>query len=313
VFDPSAKCPAWDRFIADVFPADSKAVAWEVPAWLMTPDTSIQKAVLLTGEGANGKSTYLRAVIAFIGKHNTAAVSLHRLEQDKFAIARLAGKLANICPDLPSTHLASTSMFKALTGGDVLHAEYKYLDSFEFIPFAKLVFSANQPPRSDDSTHGFFRRWLVVSFTRTFEEGATGTRSREELDAQLSDPAELSGLLNKALGALAAIRKRGGFTESESMKRSWSEFRTATDPLSVWLDRNTVELPNAQILQSELVAAFNQYTMDLGKPAMTKTAFGLALKHARPGVESCQRAHKDKQRQWVYIGIALRTPENSGG
>lgn len=198
-FDPAAKCPAWDQFIAEVFPGDSEAIAWEVAAWLITPDTSIQKAVLLTGEGANGKSTYLRALVAFVGKHNTSVVSLHRLEQDKFAVARLVGKLANICPDLPSAHLASTSMFKAITGGDVLHGEYKYLDSFEFVPYAKLVFSANQPPRSDDPTHGSFRRWLVVPFMRTFDEGTSGTLPREVLDARLSEPAELSGVLVKAL------------------------------------------------------------------------------------------------------------------
>jgi putative DNA primase/helicase len=79
-FDPVARCPAWDKFISEVFPGDSEAIAWEISAWLMTPDTSIQKAILLMGDGANGKSTYLRAVLAFIGKHNAAAVSLHKLE-----------------------------------------------------------------------------------------------------------------------------------------------------------------------------------------------------------------------------------------
>jgi hypothetical protein len=57
-FDAAARCPAWDKFISEVFPADSEAIAWEIPAWLMTPDTSIQKAILLMGDGANGKSTY---------------------------------------------------------------------------------------------------------------------------------------------------------------------------------------------------------------------------------------------------------------
>lgn len=305
-FDPVAKCPAWDQFIAGVFPDDSEAIAWEVPAWLMTPDTSIQKAVLLAGEGANGKSTYLRALVAFVGKRNTAAVSLHRLEQDRFAAARLVGKLANICPDLPSAHLASTSMFKAITGGDVLHAEYKYLDSFEYIPFAKLVFSANQPPRSDDPTHGFFRRWLVVPFTRTFEEGAKGTLPREVLDARLSDPAELSGVLNKALNALAATRNRGGFTESESMKRAWSEFRSATDPLTVWLDNYTVDVPTMMVAKADLIAAFNRHSADAGRPPLTKSAFGLALKRARPGINEGQRTLGGRV-QWVYMGIGLRT------
>ena len=310
-FDPAAKCPAWDRFIAEVFPADSKDVAWELPAWLMTPDTSIQKAVLLTGEGANGKSTYLRGLMAFIGKHNATAVSLHRFEQDKFAVARLLGRLANICPDLPSAHLATTSVFKALTGGDVVHAEYKYLDSFEFIPFAKLVFSANQPPRSDDSTHGFFRRWLVIPFTRTFEEGATETICREELDARLSQPDELSGLLNKALDALRTIRKCGGFTESASMRRAWSDFRTMTDSFAVWLDESTEELPDALVTKSDLMAAYGRYCTDAHKPPMTRTAFGLALKRLRPAIKEAQRTLGGKV-QWAYLGMRLRT-ETGGG
>jgi phage/plasmid-associated DNA primase len=100
--------------------------------------------------------------MAFIGKHNSTAASLHKLELDKFAGARLVGKLANICPDLPTSHLASTSIFKALTGGDVVTTEYKHKDSFEFTPFCKLLFSANKPPQSDDSTHGLFRRWQVI-------------------------------------------------------------------------------------------------------------------------------------------------------
>jgi putative DNA primase/helicase len=118
-FDPGACCPAWDNFVAEVFPADSEAIAWEIVAWLMTPENSIQKAVLLLGEGSNGKSTYLRACVAFLGKTNTAALSLHKLEQDKFAAARLMGKLANICPDLPTSHLSSTSM-SGLTGRSVI-------------------------------------------------------------------------------------------------------------------------------------------------------------------------------------------------
>jgi putative DNA primase/helicase len=86
-YDPAAHCPAWDKFVAEVFPEDTEGIAWEIPAWLMTPDTSIQKAILLTGDGANGKSTYLRAVLSFIGKQNASAVSLPKLENDRFSAA----------------------------------------------------------------------------------------------------------------------------------------------------------------------------------------------------------------------------------
>jgi len=291
-FNPAARCPAWDIFVGQVFPEDSEAIAWEIPAWLMTAENSIQKAVLLLGEGSNGKSTFLRACVAFVGKHNTSALSLHKIEQDKFAAARLFGKLANICPDLPTAHLSSTSMFKALTGGDVVSTEYKFKDSFEYVPYCKLVFSANLPPRSDDPTHGFFRRWQVIPFARCFEEGAADTKRREDLDGELAAPEELSGVLNKALDALEQIRRRG-FSQSDSMHTAWEDFRTATDPLSVWLDQNTITLPNTMIGQGELIAAFNKYLTDAGKSPMTKTAFGLALKRARKDVTESKRGPKE--------------------
>lgn len=309
-FDATAKCPAWDKFIAQVFAADSQVVAYQILAWMMTPENSIQKAVLFLGEGSNGKSTYLRGVIAFLGKENTVALSLHKLEQDKFAAARLMGKLANVCPDLPTAHLSSTSMFKALTGGDVVQGEFKFKDSFEFEPFVKLIFSANKPPQSDDDTHGFFRRWLVIPFTRSFEEKAEGTRSRGELDAELAQPEELSGVLNKALLALQTIRKQG-FTETDSMRQAWDEFRAATDSLSVWLDQATYEASNVQVLQADLLSAFNRHLTNIGKPIVTKTAFGLALKRARKKVEPCQRTHMGKPRQYVYAGITFKPNEDA--
>jgi putative DNA primase/helicase len=144
-YDPKADCPAIKKFVSEVFPADAVDLAWEILGWLMVPNTSIQKAVLLMGEGANGKSTWLSLLIAFIGKTNTSSVSLHKLESDRFAAARLIGKFANICPDLPSEHLAGTSVFKAITGGDSMPGEYKFKDSFDFVPYARLVFSANHP------------------------------------------------------------------------------------------------------------------------------------------------------------------------
>lgn len=190
-YDPEAQCFEWESFVQEVFPSDAQELAWQIIAWLMCPDVSLQKAILLLGEGGNGKSTYLTGVTAFLGQSNVSALSLHKLEGDRFAVARLVGKLANICPDLPSSHLAGTSVFKALTGGDTVPAEHKYRESFEFTPFVRLVFSANNVPRSTDSSQAFFRRWLVVPFTHTFE-GAQEI-SRPEMDARLRKPRELSG------------------------------------------------------------------------------------------------------------------------
>jgi P4 family phage/plasmid primase-like protien len=310
-YDPEATCPAWEEFVAATFPEDARTLAYEIPALLMTPDTSIQKAVLLTGEGANGKSTYLAAVEAFVGHENCVALSLQKIESDRFAASRLVGKLANICLDLPSDHLTSTSTFKAITGGDRITAEYKFRDSFDLLPFAWLVFSANYPPRSGDASHAFYRRWLVVPFDRTFEPDEQMPRS--VLDARLSDPKELSGVLNKAIDTLQGIRERGGFTETQSVKDALTEFQQTTDPLTVWLERNTVEHPGAMVAQDELRRAYNAFCENSGMPGMTPQAFGRALARAKPGVQKGQRTWQGTPNTHVYIGIGLKGDDPDDG
>ncbi len=300
-YDPEADCPAWQRFVESTFPTDCQRMPWELIAWLMTPDTSVQKAVLLLGDGQNGKSTFLAAVQAFLGRENVAATSLHKLESDRFTTAHLVGKLANICPDLPSEHLAGTSVFKSLTGGDRIHAERKYGESFEFEPFARLVFSANYPPQSADASKAFFRRWLVVPFKQTFSGRAEIPRN--VLDAQLADPRELSGVLNMALDALLSIR-RSGLTESDSMRAARDEFRQVTDPIVVWLDNNTVEGPEAYVVKGELLRAYNEDARANGRPPMTDTQFSQAVTQWNPRVQGGQKRLGDaRPKVWHRIGL----------
>lgn len=306
-YDPSATCPEWESFVEQVFPDDAQGLAWQIIAWLMRPDVSLQKAILLLGEGGNGKSTYLAGVTAFLGRSNVSAVSLHKLESDRFAVARLVGKLANICPDLPSSHLAGTSTFKALTGGDTVLAEYKYLTSFEFVPFVRLVFSANHAPRSADASQAFFRRWHVVPFTRTFEGGEE--IPRPEMDARLASPGELSGVLNKALLALKQIQECKGLMESPSMRAAGDEFRKATDPLAVWLESWTIEKREVFVTKKDLRSAYNSKAEAAGQPPMTETGFGLALRRLRPNLKEAQRTVAGKK-EWVWLGLGLRAGED---
>ena len=306
-YDPAATGPNIESFVNSTFPPDAQSLAWESAGVLMVPITWLQKAILLLGEGANGKSTWLALLTRFLGRHNVAAIPLHKLEADKFSVSRLVGKLANICADLPSEHLAGTSTFKALTGGDTLTAEYKFKDSFDLEPFARLVFSANHPPRSGDGSSAFFRRWVVVPFDRTF--APTDQIPRHELDARLQAPAELSGLLNKGAAGVATGAGRRGFSESASTQAAWRDFQATTDPLAVWLARNTVDAIEVACPCDLLRVAYNADADRHGRPTYTQKAFGQALRKHRPALERKQRMVGGRL-QWVYLGIGLTAPDS---
>jgi len=133
---------------------------------------------------------------------------------------------------------------------------------------------------------------------------AAREQSLAELDARLADPEELSGVLNKALLALESLRKNG-FTDCDSTRRAMDEFRQATDPLSVWLDTATVLLPRAFVVQDRLWQEYNKACDAAGRPMLSKTAFGRAIKKLRPSITDSRRSIGD-ERPWVYVGIGLR-------
>ena len=305
-FDPSATCPLWESFITRVLPDDCRTLPYELVGASMRGEVSDQKAVLLVGAGENGKSTLLSAIVAFLGHDNVSTLALQRLEIDKFAVVRLLGKLANICTDLPSDHLASTSTFKALTGGDQMTAERKFQGSFEMRPFARLLFSANFYPQSKDNSRAFFRRWLVLPFETTIEP-------QERIDKfvdQLADPAELSGVLNRALSLFQKMLSQGGFSQNETTRAAAIEFQEMTDPLAVWLDHSTILSANAMVTRTDLMIVYNAAAGAASRPPMTSKAFCAAVRRLRPTVKEKQRVVHGGM-HWVFLGLGMRTPDSA--
>ncbi|MDP1819029.1 MAG: phage/plasmid primase, P4 family [Acidimicrobiales bacterium] len=305
-FNAEAVCPAWDEFISQVFPPDATHVAYELVAFAMVPDPSIQKAILLLGGGGEGKSTFLSGLTAFLGRGNVSTETLQRLEGNRFAGSRLDGKLANIAADLPAKELEGSDVLKGVTGGDVMTAERKFEAAYDYQPHVRLIFSANQAPRTPDPSQAFFDRWIVIRFARRFRD-ASGEIPRSVLDARLAAPGELSGLLNRALAALPDVLSRG-IDEPESLQVAKAEFREATDPLSVWLDRCVEAIPEGYIAKVDLAAAYNLWAARHGHAEMSVNAFGRAIRRARPLLKGSDR-RVGGRRQEVWLGIARVHPE----
>jgi hypothetical protein len=84
-----------------------------------------------------------------------------------------------------------------------------------------------------------------------------------------------------------------------------AEMQQVTDPLAVWLDRDVVTHPNASVPCNTLLIAYNQECARRGRPAMSQTAFGLAIRRLRPEVDVKRRGPKGDQKD-CYIGIGFK-------
>ena len=226
---------------------------------------------MLTGDGANGKSTLIHWITALVGKSNVSSVTLQELSEHRFKVAEVYGKLVNAFADLDSRAIQSTSKFKAITSGDRMQGERKFGRIFDFCPFCKLVFSANEIPSAADTTHSYFRRWLIIDFPNRFN---VGREADENLIDKLLTPAMLSGLLNVALAGLRRLADANGrFTESESIRGQLRDYRKSNDPVVSFIDDCIISSEGARVERRSVLTAFSQYCKDQGFRAVGRNRF----------------------------------------
>ena len=255
IYDPEAECPLFEKFLSEVVDESDIPLIYELFGWCLVRNYEIQKMVMFLGEGANGKSTLLNALKAFLGPENVSNISPQNLSERTFSPAQLHGKLANLYNDVPDKSLRQTGILKQLCGQDSITAEQKFKNPFSFENYAKLLFSCNKLPISRDDTDAWFRRWTFANFPNVFDEK---TRDKGILK-KLTTPQELSGILNNALEGIIRIEENGAFTNSESTIALREKYLRLADPVAAFCMDCVVEDVEASIPKSELYGHYVAY------------------------------------------------------
>lgn len=190
------------HFIRTIVDTEDVKFLTQIPAQALMQIADHQLAYLLTGDGANGKSTYISLITSLVGKINTTSISLQEIGEQRFAAIELYGKLMNLYADLPRTGLKETGKIKILTGGDYISVEKKFGARFLIKNKATFVFSANELPQVDDGTYAFWRRWVLIEFPNKF-------KSDPSFISRLITPENLSGFLNVVIAEMNKIERDG--------------------------------------------------------------------------------------------------------
>ncbi|MEM4452896.1 MAG: phage/plasmid primase, P4 family [Thermosphaera sp.] len=229
----------------------------EVIGYTLYPhDYPFHKAVLLVGEGSNGKTTYLRLIETILSKPNVSTVNLSDLDPriNRFAAADLYNKLANISSEPPKRTFDPT-LFKMLTGEDLVRMERKFRDSFNAYNYAKMVFAANELPQVTEDTYAFWRRWIVIEFPNRFDPDPTFFEK--------TFPDEIEVIILLALHAFRLVLERKKFTESsvENVREEWlSRSNPIYRVVKKMIDDEIIELdPQGVVVKSDLYQLYKKY------------------------------------------------------
>ena len=301
-YNPNSRCHTILRFLGQVLHPQDVFTALEIMGYLLYRAAVYEKAVMLHGNGDNGKGVFIKLMEAFVGPENCSHVALQELDNDKFSSADLYGKLVNTFADLKFQKLVATGNFKTLVSGDSVRAQKKYGQPFHFRNYSKLIFSSNRIPDSDDKSYAYYKRWLILPFDRVFQ----GTAKDTDLIMKLTKPTELSGLLNLAIIALRQLKKDGGFKDI-SVEKVRKEYEYNANTVKAFLEENCVIDLTSPEYSIPTVYLYNEYE-NFCKAKQTKplemNVFGSKLKEF--GIEKDRiRSHGD--REYHYFGVKLRS------
>lgn len=271
-YDPMATCTNIEKQLDLTARAKDIPKIFEFIAYVLYRKHVIQKILLVYGPGSSGKSVVLDIIAAFVGEENKSAVSLQELSNNRFAGSDLFGKLVNVCADLDEATTENTGMLKKLTSEkDKVRAERKFKDAFDFVNSAKLVYSCNKLPKTEDDSTGYYRRFEPCAFDkRIFDES--------DYDPvfinSLTSPNELSGLFNKVIKMLPDLINRGHFTNQLSIAEATNIYKTMSNLEESFFDKFVKEDLVSYVSKDELYTYYMGYCEKLCAPYLTKTKFG---------------------------------------
>jgi len=247
VYNPDAKAESFEKFQSDIHQTENDVkLNQEFYGYCLYRDYKFEKALMKVGNGRNGKGKDIECLKRLLSPENCVNISLQKLSTDKFCVADLHNKMANLGSDLSGSTLNDTEMFKQLTGHDMVSADRKFLNKIHFQNYAKMIFATNNLPEvPNDKSVGFKDRWVFLEYKNTYklaDEYNRYTPEQIETDNikladtniidKLTTIEEMSGILNWALDGLDRLFKNKCFTKSsttEYMENYWQRKSSSAD------------------------------------------------------------------------------------
>jgi putative DNA primase/helicase len=307
-YDPDAKCPAWLKFLSEVFEIpeeegfaeETKLKHWisKYAGYCATGHTRSQVHATCTGVGANGKSVMWETVADVLGDyahHAPHHMLTGRTRQGpNNEVADLLGKRLLIASEVPLGAAMNEQLVKSLTGGEKTTARHLFGSNFEFTPVAKIVTLANHRPPVRDVSDGYWRRTRLVPYPNRFDYDTVPPR-----DDTLKDRlrAEWPGILAWLVKHASLWYEEGLSSVPAAITDMTAAYRAENDTIGSFIEQHCVQSGNASVGATDLYRAYTEWCGENGG-AVSQRAFGDKLK-------SKFTSRRSTGGRVVYDGIGL--------
>jgi P4 family phage/plasmid primase-like protien len=225
-----------------------------------------ENLIIAHGGGRNGKSTFFNVIARILGDYSVGLsaelLTMNQRLGKPYEIAELRGKRIVIAAELEEGTRLNTSMAKKLCSTDMIHAEKKYKDPFDFIPSHTVVLYTNHLPRVGTSDAGTWRRLVVIPFKAKFE-GSADIKNYADYLFNNAGEAILSWIIE---GAKRFIAAGGSIEQPQRVKEAIADYRAANDWLSEFIADCCETSPQFKEGAGKLYEVYLNYCINTNAP-----------------------------------------------
>lgn len=218
--EQAGNMPRMQQFLFDCwghepdFAEKVKALQEAIAATMFGIATKFQKAFCLFGVSGSGKTTLIEIVKALIPDEGRCSVRPAEWD-DKYSPAQMEGKLMNFAGELSGDRMIVGDIFKLIVEGSSIEAQHKFQQLFKMEPKCAHWFGSNHIPKTRDTSAGFTRRWLILTFNKAVTAKLKNTNLAIEIVSE-----EREAIAAWAAEALPRLMKQQDYTLPASHVRA---------------------------------------------------------------------------------------------
>lgn len=308
---PNAAAPQWLAFLRTVWPNDPQQVdtLQEVFGYLLTADTSMQKAFILIGPRRSGKGTIGALLTDLLGVESVTSPSLGSLSGE-FGLQPLLNKLVAIVSDARLGGRADQQTIAEnllrISGEDRVDVNRKNLAVVTARLGVRFLFLTNELPKIADASGALASRFIILRMTESFF-------GREDRTLKARLQRELPGVLAWAVAGWRRLQQRGHFVQPDASAGDVEQLADLGSPVAAFIRDECTTGPTASVERAVLFDAWRVYCSRNGiVHAGSAETLGRDLKAAVPSLETVRPRGDGHTRQRMYRGLALRGPVQAG-
>lgn len=309
--EEAGKFPMFAKFISDSWGRDDDyehkmdALQEAICVTLFGLGPRYQRGILLHGAPKSGKSQMLRIIESIVPSEAKCSVPPN-MWHDKFMPAQMHNRILNICGELSEHKLIDGQSYKDIIDGAEISGQNKNQAIFRFRPMVTHWFASNHMPKSADTSAGFIRRWLCLTFHFPVTDGEKIVDLGDKIASE-----EREAIVSWATQAMPRLLKNNDYTLPSSHKTLVNEVANVNNSVRYFLKESgkvKTDVDEVFTDETKLFNAYYAFCLGAGgvKP-VAATRFRAMMRELQPELKFTLRISQARfgGSQAIYDRLAL--------